>query len=120
MAEGGDEQKAGVGAPAVSISCASQDAAATARICTALRQAGDRGVVRPERAAWRIRVAITGFGLRSARNRVFIVLVCLDVTPNPATDVPESFHRVGAVDTPAGSRDSTGVRRAYRTPELLI
>jgi len=37
MTEGGDEQKAGVGARAVSISCASQDAAATARICTTLR-----------------------------------------------------------------------------------
>ena len=40
MAEGGGEQKAGGGTSAVFISYASQDVAAAARICGALRQAG--------------------------------------------------------------------------------
>jgi TolB-like protein/tetratricopeptide (TPR) repeat protein len=40
MAEGGGEDKASASAPAVFISYASQDAAAAARICSALRQAG--------------------------------------------------------------------------------
>src|ERR1700733_2711075 len=40
MVEGGGEDKASVRAPAVFISYASQDAAAAARICSALRQAG--------------------------------------------------------------------------------
>jgi TolB-like protein/Tfp pilus assembly protein PilF len=40
MVEGVGEDKAGVGAPAVFISYASQDATAAARICSALRQAG--------------------------------------------------------------------------------
>jgi hypothetical protein len=40
MVEGGGEDKASARAPAVFISYASQDAAAAARICSALRQAG--------------------------------------------------------------------------------
>jgi hypothetical protein len=38
-----------------------------------------------------------------ARDRVFIVPVCLDVTPDPATDVPKSFHpRVQWTHLPGG------------------
>jgi hypothetical protein len=40
MVEGGGEDKASVRAPAVFISYASQVAAAAARVCSALRQAG--------------------------------------------------------------------------------
>ena len=40
MVEGGGDEKAGGGTPAVFISYASQDAAAATRICSALRQAG--------------------------------------------------------------------------------
>ena len=37
-----------------------------------------------------------------ARDRTFIVPVCLDPTPGAGTDVPESFHRVQWTRLPAG------------------
>ena len=37
-----------------------------------------------------------------ARDRAFIVPVCLDATPGAGTDVPESFHRVQWTRLPAG------------------
>ena len=38
-----------------------------------------------------------------ARDRPFIVPVCLDVRPDEGTDVPESFHRVQWARLPAGA-----------------
>jgi TolB-like protein/tetratricopeptide (TPR) repeat protein len=137
MAEGGGEQKASGGTRAVFISYASQDAAATARICTALRQAGievwfDQSELRGG-DVWdqRIRREIHGCTLfmpvisantvsrhegyfrlewdladqrthMMARDRPFIVPVCLDITPDAGTDVPESFHRVQWTRLPGG------------------
>ena len=45
-----------------------------------------------------------------ARNRAFIVPVCLDATPGAGTDVPESFHRVQWTRLPGGetSREFIG------------
>jgi TIR domain len=37
-----------------------------------------------------------------ARDRAFIMPVCLDATPGAGTDVPESFHRVQWTRLPAG------------------
>jgi len=129
MVEGGGEDKARVHTRAVFISYASQDAAAAARICSALRQAGvevwfDQSELRGG-DVWdqRIRCEIRDCTLfmpvissntasryegyfrlewdladqRShmmARDRAFIVPVCLDATKEGVTDVPESFHRV--------------------------
>jgi hypothetical protein len=153
MAEGGDEQKASVGAPAVFISCASQDAAATARICTALRQAGievwfDQSELRGETCGIRgsgVRAATarsSGQSSRRTRRRETRATSgrswgsCGSAHPD---DCPRpGVHRAGvpgrdsgssdgrsevlpsssAVDTPARRRDSTGVRRAYRTPAI--
>ena len=137
MAEGGDERKASVGAPAVFISYASQDAAASARICSALRQAGIEvwfdqselrgGDVWDQRIRHEIRDCTLFMPVISAntasrhesyfrlewdladqrthmiaRDRVFIVPVCLDATPDAGTDVPESFHRVQWTRLPGG------------------
>jgi hypothetical protein len=53
-----------------------------------------------------------------ARDRVFILPVCLDVTPNPGTDVPESFHRVHWTRLPGGEahRSSPRVSHAGELP----
>jgi len=129
MVEGGGEDKASVRAPAVFISYASQDAAAAARICSALRQAGVEvwfdqsqlrgGDVWDQRIRREIRDCTLFMPVISAntasrhegyfrlewdladqrthmmaRDRAFIVPVCLDATKEAGTDVPESFHRV--------------------------
>src|SRR3974377_403335 len=39
-----------------------------------------------------------------ARDRAFIVPVCLDATPGAGTDVPETFHRVERTRLPPGER----------------
>ena len=46
-----------------------------------------------------------------ARNRAFIVPVCLDATPDAGADVPESFQRVQWTRLPAGETPSEFVRR---------
>jgi Tol biopolymer transport system component len=114
---------------AVFISYASQDAAAAARICHALRGAGvevwfDRSELRggdvwDQRIRREIRECTLFMPVISAntasrhegyfrlewdladqrshmmaRDRAFIVPVCLDATEEVVTDVPESFHRV--------------------------
>jgi TolB-like protein/Tfp pilus assembly protein PilF len=129
MVEGGGEDKANVRAPALFISYASQDAAAAARICSALRQAGIEvwfdqselrgGDVWDQRIRREIRDCTLFMPVISAntasrhegyfrlewdladqrthmmaRDRAFIVPVCLDATAEAGTDVPESFHRV--------------------------
>jgi TolB-like protein/cytochrome c-type biogenesis protein CcmH/NrfG len=129
MAEGVDEREARVGTSAVFISYASQDAAAAARICSALRQAGaevwfdqselrggdvwDQKIRREIRDCTLFMPVISAntasrhegyFRLEwdladqrthmMARDRAFIVPVCLDATKEAGTDVPESFHRV--------------------------
>jgi Tol biopolymer transport system component len=114
---------------AVFISYASQDAAAAARICSALRQGGVEvwfdqselrgGDVWDQRIRREIRDCTLFMPVISAntasrhegyfrlewdladqrshmmaRDRAFIVPVCLDATKEGVTDVPESFHRV--------------------------
>jgi hypothetical protein len=153
MAEGGDEQKASVGAPAVFISCASQDAAATTRICTALRQAGievwfdqselrggdvwDQRIRRESRDCTLFRPVISAN--TASRNEGYFRPELGSCGSAPPDDCPRpGVHRAGvpgrdsgskggrsevlpsssAVDTPARRRDSTGVRRAYRTPAI--
>jgi TolB-like protein/lipoprotein NlpI len=56
-----------------------------------------------------------------ARNRVFIVPVCLDATHETGADVPESFHRVQWTRLPGGETTSVFVERVRRllSPELL-
>jgi TolB-like protein/lipoprotein NlpI len=56
-----------------------------------------------------------------ARNRVFIVPVCLDATRETGADVPESFHRVQWTRLPGGETSSAFVERVRRllSPELL-
>jgi TolB-like protein/Tfp pilus assembly protein PilF len=134
---------------AVFISYASQDAAATARICTALRQAGidvwfDQSELRGG-DAWdqRIRREIRDCTLfmpvisantasrhegyfrlewdladkrthMIARDRVFIVPVCLDTTADSGTDVPESFHRVQWTRLPGDETPPEFVARIAR------
>jgi TolB-like protein len=49
-----------------------------------------------------------------ARDRAFIVPVCLDATPGAGTDVPESFHRVQWTRLPAGETPSAFVERMRR------
>ena len=46
-----------------------------------------------------------------ARNRAFVVPVCLDATPDAGADVPESFQRVQWTRLPAGETPSEFVRR---------
>lgn len=46
-----------------------------------------------------------------ARNRAFIVPVCLDATPEAAADVPESFQRVQWTRLPAGETPPAFVER---------
>jgi TolB-like protein/Tfp pilus assembly protein PilF len=152
VAEGGGEERTadatGV-TRAVFISYASQDAAATARICTALRQAGivvwfDQSELRggdvwDQRIRREIRdctlfmpVISVNTALRHegyfrlewdladqrthmfARDRVFIVPVCLDTTADSGTDVPESFHRVQWTRLPEGETPPEFVARIAR------
>ena len=49
-----------------------------------------------------------------ARDRAFIVPVCLDATPGAGTDVPESFHRVQWTHLPAGETPPAFVERVRR------
>ena len=49
-----------------------------------------------------------------ARDRAFIVPVCLDATPSAGTDVPESFHRVQWTRLPAGRTPPAFVDRIRR------
>jgi hypothetical protein len=49
-----------------------------------------------------------------ARNRVFIVPVCLDATHETGADVPESFHRVHWTRLPAGATPRAFVERVRR------
>jgi TolB-like protein/Flp pilus assembly protein TadD len=49
-----------------------------------------------------------------ARNRPFIVPVCLDATPDAGADVPESFHRVQWTRLPAGETPPAFVERVRR------
>src|ERR1700728_3150807 len=46
-----------------------------------------------------------------ARNRAFIVLVCLDATPAAGADVPESFQRAQWTRLPGGETPPEFVRR---------
>jgi TolB-like protein/Tfp pilus assembly protein PilF len=48
---------------------------------------------------------------RLARNRAFILPVCLDATPDRAADVPESFQRVQWTRLPGGQTPPEFVRR---------
>jgi TolB-like protein/Tfp pilus assembly protein PilF len=48
---------------------------------------------------------------RLARNRPFILPVCLDATPNSSADVPESFRRVQWTRLPDGQTPREFVRR---------
>jgi len=49
-----------------------------------------------------------------ARNRVFIVPVCLDASPEAGADVPESFRRVQWTRLPAGETPAAFVERIRR------
>jgi TolB-like protein len=49
-----------------------------------------------------------------ARDRAFIVPVCLDATPAAGTDMPESFHRVQWTRLPAGETPPAFVQRVQR------
>jgi TolB-like protein/tetratricopeptide (TPR) repeat protein len=49
-----------------------------------------------------------------ARNRPFIVPVCLDATPNAGADVPESFQRVQWTRLPGGETPAAFVERVSR------
>jgi TolB-like protein len=49
-----------------------------------------------------------------ARDRAFIVPVCLDATPGAGTDVPESFHRVQWTRLPAGETSPAFAERVRR------
>jgi TolB-like protein/cytochrome c-type biogenesis protein CcmH/NrfG len=49
-----------------------------------------------------------------ARDRAFIVPVCLDATPGAGTDVPDSFHRVQWTRLPGGETPSEFVTRIAR------
>ena len=46
-----------------------------------------------------------------ARNRPFIIPVCLDATPNAGADVPESFQRVQWTRLPGGETPAAFVER---------
>jgi hypothetical protein len=105
---------------AVFLSYASQDTDAARRICEALRAAGievwfDQSELRGG-DAWdqKIRRQIRDCALfvpiisadqrtqMIARNKTFIVPVCVDATPDAGTDVPDSFLRVQWTRLPAG------------------
>jgi TolB-like protein/Tfp pilus assembly protein PilF len=49
-----------------------------------------------------------------ARDRAFIVPVCLDATPSAGTDVPEAFHRVQWTRIPEGNPSSAFIDRVLR------
>jgi len=55
-----------------------------------------------------------------ARNRAFIVPVCVDATPESSADIPESFQRVQWTRLPGGETPPTFVERIKRllSPEL--
>jgi hypothetical protein len=55
-----------------------------------------------------------------ARDRVFIVPVCLDTSPEAGADVPESFRRVQWTRLPGGNTPPAFVERIKRlvSPEL--
>ncbi len=55
-----------------------------------------------------------------ARNRVFVVPVCLDATPDAGADVPESFQRVQWTRLPASETPRAFVERVRRllSPDL--
>ena len=55
-----------------------------------------------------------------ARDRTFVVPVCLDATPEAGADVPESFHRAQWTRLPAGETPRAFVERIRRllSPEL--
>jgi adenylate cyclase len=55
-----------------------------------------------------------------ARNRVFVVPVCLDATPDAGADVPGSFQRVQWTRLPAGETPPAFVERVRRllSPDL--
>jgi adenylate cyclase len=53
-----------------------------------------------------------------ARNRVFVVPVCLDATPDAGADVPESFQRVQWTRLPAGETPPAFVERVRRLLSL--
>ena len=46
-----------------------------------------------------------------ARNRPFVIPVCLDATPNAGSDVPETFQRVQWTRLPAGDTPASFVER---------
>jgi TolB-like protein/Tfp pilus assembly protein PilF len=54
-----------------------------------------------------------------ARNRAFVVPVCVDATPETSADAPESFQRVQWTRLPAGDTPAAFVERVKRllTPE---
>jgi hypothetical protein len=49
-----------------------------------------------------------------ARNKAFIVPVCIDVTPESGADVPESFQRVQWTRMPAGASTDAFVEHVRR------
>ena len=49
-----------------------------------------------------------------ARNRPFIIPVCLDATPNAGADVPESFQRVQWTRLPGGAASAAFMERISR------
>lgn len=49
-----------------------------------------------------------------ARNRAFIVPVCVDTTPDSSADIPESFHRVQWTRLPGGETPAVFVERIQR------
>ena len=49
-----------------------------------------------------------------ARDRAFILPVCLDATPGTGTDVPDSFHRVQWTRLPAGETPPAFAERVLR------
>jgi TolB-like protein len=55
-----------------------------------------------------------------ARNRAFIVPVCVDATPESSADIPESFQRVQWTRLPGGETPAAFVERIKRllSPEL--
>jgi TolB-like protein/Tfp pilus assembly protein PilF len=55
-----------------------------------------------------------------ARNRAFIVPVCVDATPDSSADIPESFQRVQWTRLPGGETPAAFVERIKRllSPEL--
>ena len=55
-----------------------------------------------------------------ARNRAFIVPVCLDATPDAGADVPESFQRVQWTRLPRGDTPPEFVKRHALQIRMLV